>query len=239
VFLGGRQLSLHCTAAHRNCKSVVGTQLCEKPELTNSSSVPSPVSRRRVLMLLSNCFNPDPRVQAEARSLAQNGYEVLILAWDRERQRPMRELVDDILVERIRIRSVHNRGATQTFYIAAANAIMALRGLRYRFDVVHAHDFDTLPAAYFLGSPRRKPVIYDSHEDYAGMLHGFVPVWMQQCIRWVENRFVSRVDLLITVGERLRRHFELRGCRRSVVVGNWKAPNEFKIVARGPYNCPS
>src|SRR5437867_5394099 len=170
-----------------------------------SSSVLSSLSHRRVLMLLSNCFNPDPRVHAEARSLVQNGYKVLILAWDRERQRPVREMVDDILVERIRLRSVHNRGITQTFYIAAANAMMVFRGLRCRFDVVHAHDFDTLAAAYLLGWLRRKPVVYDSHEHYVGMLHGIIPVWMERWISWVENRFVRRVDLLVTVGEKLRR----------------------------------
>src|SRR4051812_101005 len=121
---------------------------CATELVIKSSSISPSVSRGRVLMLLSNCFNPDPRVHSEARSLVQNGYEVLVLAWDRERQRPVQEVVDDILIKRIRLRSVHNRGTTQAFYIAAANAIMLFRGLRYRFDVVHAHDFDTLPAAH-------------------------------------------------------------------------------------------
>src|SRR5262249_3694874 len=92
---------------------------CELNSLTKSSSVSPSVSRARVLMLLSNCFNPDPRVHSEARSLVQNRYEVLVLAWDRERQRPMQEVVDGILIKRIRLRSVHNRGTTQAFYIAA------------------------------------------------------------------------------------------------------------------------
>jgi len=35
------------------------------------------------------------------------------------------------------------------------------------------------------------------------------------------------VDLLITVGEKLRRHFEERGARRTTVVGNWKRIEEY------------
>jgi glycosyltransferase involved in cell wall biosynthesis len=38
---------------------------------------------------------------------------------------------------------------------------------------------------------------------------------------------MRRIDLLITVGEKLRRHFAVRGARRSVVVGNWKRLNEY------------
>ena len=38
----------------------------------------------KILMLLSNAFDPDPRVHQEAVSLAQNGYDVQLLCWDRE-----------------------------------------------------------------------------------------------------------------------------------------------------------
>jgi glycosyltransferase involved in cell wall biosynthesis len=85
------------------------------------------------------------------------------------------------------------------------------------------------PLPILLGRLKLEASCLDSREDYAGMLHGIVLFWMGRWIRWVENRFVRRVDLLITVGERLRRNFELRGCRRSVLVGNWKVPNEFRL----------
>jgi glycosyltransferase involved in cell wall biosynthesis len=186
-------------------------------------------SRRTVLMLLSNCFNPDPRVYAEAHALLKSGYEVVVLGWDREHKRPAREVIEGIEVERIHLSSSHNRGATQAFYALAVNFVMLKRGLGHAFDVVHGHDFDTLPAAYLLGWLKRKPVVYDSHEDYAGMLHGVVPIWIQRCIRWVETRLVRRVNLLITVGEKLRRDFETRGCGRAIVVGNWKHRQDFQI----------
>ena len=46
--------------------------------------VPMDRERRRVLMLLSNPFAPDPRVYKEARTLTRNGYTVTIIAWDRQ-----------------------------------------------------------------------------------------------------------------------------------------------------------
>jgi glycosyltransferase involved in cell wall biosynthesis len=43
----------------------------------------------------------------------------------------------------------------------------------------------------------------------------------------LENFVIRRIDLLITVGEKLRRHFEKRGARHCVVVGNWKRVDDF------------
>jgi glycosyltransferase involved in cell wall biosynthesis len=43
----------------------------------------------------------------------------------------------------------------------------------------------------------------------------------------LENFLIRRIDLLITVGEKLRRHFAERGAPRSVVVGNWKRLGDF------------
>jgi glycosyltransferase involved in cell wall biosynthesis len=43
----------------------------------------------------------------------------------------------------------------------------------------------------------------------------------------LENFLIRRVDLLITVGEKLRRKFVERGARNSVVIGNWKRLGDF------------
>jgi len=183
----------------------------------------------KVLMLVSNGFDPDPRVHAEAKSMVAHGYEVKLLAWDRELKYPAKEIRDGISIERIHLRSSHNRGATQAVFIAAMTGIMVARGLRRSFDVVHAHDFDTLPAAYALACLKRRPLVYDAHEDFVGMLDGFIPSWMSKVIHRAEDLFVRHVDLLITVGEKLRQDFERRGCHRSVVVGNWKVVSEFRL----------
>lgn len=184
---------------------------------------------RQALMLLSNCFDPDPRVHNEARSLVEHGYGVEIVAWDRERLRPANEAIDGIEVRRVFVASSHGRGWTQMFVMPLVFLRMIRKALSVNFDIVHCHDFDTLPAGLLLGWIRRKPVVYDSHEDYAGMLHGSIPGRLERLIRWMETRLARRADLLVTVGETLRREFEKRGCKNTRVVGNWKAITDFRL----------
>ena len=59
------------------------------------------------------------------------------------------------------------------------------------------------------------------------MLEGSVHPRLQRELVRLENFFIRRIDLLITVGEKLRRHFAERGARHSVVVGNWKRLERF------------
>src|SRR4030042_5588982 len=78
---------------------------------------PGTASRKRVLMLLTNAFEPDPRVHQEALSLIQNGYDVSLLCWDRDRKFPPEEVIDGIKIERIYVRSPHGGGATQVPFL--------------------------------------------------------------------------------------------------------------------------
>ena len=55
-------------------------------------------------MFVSNAFVSDPRVYSEAKSLVQAGFEVTVIAWDRERQNPQRQNWDGIEVVRSRTR---------------------------------------------------------------------------------------------------------------------------------------
>jgi len=159
----------------------------------------------------------------------EHGYKVTIVAWDRERLRPKTEIFDGIRIERVFVSSTHGRGITQIFVMPIVFLLMMRKALQTGFDLVHAHDFDTLPAALLLGWMKRKSVVYDSHEDYAGMLHGSIPSWLERLIRWAESIMVRRVDVLLTVGETLRHQFEIRGCRNAQILGNWKSVEEFQF----------
>jgi glycosyltransferase involved in cell wall biosynthesis len=54
---------------------------------------------------------------------------------------------------------------------------------------------------------------------------------VQHALRRLESFLMRRIDLVITVGEKLRRHLAERGARRSVVIGNWKRASEFTRTA--------
>jgi glycosyltransferase involved in cell wall biosynthesis len=59
------------------------------------------------------------------------------------------------------------------------------------------------------------------------MIEGSVPAQIRSALTHLENFLIQRIDLLITVGEKLRQHFASRGARHSVVIGNWKRIEDF------------
>ena len=181
-----------------------------------------------VLMLLTNAFDPDPRVHQEASSLVQNGYNVTILCWDRDYKKSAYEMIDGIKIERIYVRSSHGRGSTQVFFLFLFWLKAYIRACSKDFHIVHSHDFDTLPLGYALSKQRSAKLIYDSHESYVDML-GNLPSWLRRTIYRLENFFLKRTDLLITVGELLREALAKRGAKNTCVVGNWKDPDKFKF----------
>src|SRR5215472_7573622 len=189
---------------------------------TNQNS-PSPT----VLMLLTNAYDPDPRVRQEALALIEMGCRVTILAWDRDRKAPEFESMEGVDVVRLFLRSRHGRGNTQVFFYAWLYFQMFWQGWRLSFDIVHCHDLDTLPIGFVLGKIKRRPIVFDAHESFPDMLEGSVHPKLRLALTKLENFLIRRIDLLITVGEKLRSYFDGRGARHSVVVGNWKRLEEF------------
>lgn len=188
---------------------------------------PTNMRPQTVLMLLSNAYDPDPRVRQEAVSLIHMGCRVHVLAWDRDSKAAPTEILEGVAVTRIFVRSRHGRGTTQVFFYIWLYLKMLWQGLRTRADVVHCHDLDTLPLGFLLGKLKRKPIVYDAHESFLDMLEGSVHPKVRRSLFKLENFLIRRVELLITVGEKLRRHFAERGAKRSVVVGNWKRLHDF------------
>jgi glycosyltransferase involved in cell wall biosynthesis len=183
--------------------------------------------RKTVFMLLTNAYDPDPRVRQEALALISMGCRVRVLAWDRDLKAPATQCMEGVEVERVFLSSAHGRGTLQLFFYAWLYVKMFWRGMRTSFDVVHCHDLDTLPLGFMLGKLKGKPIVYDAHESFADMLEGSVHHVVLRWLVHIENFLIRRIDLLITVGEKLRRHFTARGARHSVVVGNWKRLGDF------------
>lgn len=187
----------------------------------------SPVRGPAVLMLLTNAYDPDPRVRQEALALIKMGCTVKLLAWDRDLKCPPLEHVEGVEIERIFVRSRHGRGSIQLLFYALVYLQLLWKGWRISFDVVHCHDLDTLPLGFLLGKLKRRPIVYDAHESFPDMLDGNVPRVVLRGLFNLENLLIQRIDLLITVGEKLRKHFASRGASHSAVVGNWKRLEDF------------
>jgi len=178
-------------------------------------------------MLLDNAFLPDPRVANEARSLARAGYRVTILAWDREGGRPECEWWQGVRVERFGPRSRHRRGSAQAVFLALFWWRVLWRLLGARAEVIHCHDFDTLPVGWLAAALKGCRLVYDAHESYADMLDASVAGWLRRLAARLERLLCGRADAVLTVGELLAEELRRRGARRTWVVGNWKPLDEF------------
>jgi len=176
---------------------------------------------RRVLFLRSNPIDPDPRVEKEATALAEAGYEVRVLGWDRTAKLPREEVKPFGLVERIPIQARFGAGlgnlpALLRFQVALASYLVRQKR---SYDVIHACDFDTAFTAFLVGRLLGKRVVYDVFDFYAEMLRN-TPAWVREVIRLVDLRLMGRVDALIIADD--ARKEQIRGARpkRLVVIYN-------------------
>jgi len=186
----------------------------------------------RVLMPLMYPFDQDPRVYNEAQSLLRAGYEVTVMAWDREpknyaglkswRHRlyykadkewwhPLEEDYDGIHVVRVRntrfmqflpynIIRLHfwwNEGYKKALKLHKETP----------FDIVHCHDFDTLPIGIKLKKKLGLSLIYDAHEIWGYMVARDLPKWWANYYVWKEEHIIKYADKIITVNEPLKKYF--------------------------------
>ncbi len=185
----------------------------------------NPARRRHVVMVVDNGCNPDRRVLKEAGSLAQDGCEVTIIAWDRQGGLPAEEMPQPgVRIRRFAIGAGHNLGLRQLpmmlrFWFSAARLLHRLDA-----DVVHCHDLPSLPVGVLGLLGRRRPLVYDAHEIYWLMMRTRLPRSMQVMLRHFEDLLLGRVDEVVTVSTVLGEYFGRRH-PRVTVVGNWYDPS--------------
>ena len=162
-----------------------------------------------VVMLVTNPFRPDPRVLKEASSLSKLGYQVTIIAWDRQAEYASQEqLAPGLQIQRIQnVRSQYGIGARQYFPLLRFWQEAARRLGQHQPDLLHCHDFDTLPLGIYWGLRNHIPVVYDAHEYYADLvgtrLKGTFGKLSVSAIRHIEPWFARRASAVVTVDENL------------------------------------
>jgi glycosyltransferase involved in cell wall biosynthesis len=194
----------------------------------------------RVCMLVRNLFVRDARVLREARTLAEAGHEVIVLAL-RAGDLPEREERDGILI----LRAVRaGRLAGPTILGAAGHAappgrrraparpaqavwlrdLVLARGFTrvarsVKADVYHAHDLNTLEPAWRAARAHGARLVYDAHELYTempGLGAGERERW-----RRVERNLIGEADAIVVPsparGDVLAERY---GTERPVVVMN-------------------
>jgi len=175
---------------------------------------------KHILMLLSNPFRPDPRVHREAKCLIGAGYDVTILCWDRDQKHPAEETIDGIHI--IRLGPASGWGDSRNFVKTLPKFWKNLRktasGLD--FDIVHAHDLDTLSPGLKLAARKKVPIIYDSHELYHEMAGENLSKFLVKFLARYEKHMVRKLPMMITVNQPLADIFLGYGAKDVGVIMN-------------------
>jgi glycosyltransferase involved in cell wall biosynthesis len=180
-------------------------------------------------MLLADEYRPDPRVRKEALALHSDGHEVTIISWDRLHKHEVRSNMEGMRIEWIRTGKV---GVVREVFLNYPSFMIRClarsRGLD--FDVVHAHDLDTLVIGQLISRLRGVPLVYDAHEQYAAMVANDVPPVVGGMFDRIEAICVGRIDLLITVSSMIEEHLRPNLRCPSVLVMNCIDLQDMQVV---------
>ncbi|WP_240911771.1 glycosyltransferase family 4 protein [Thermococcus sp. M36] len=193
--------------------------------------------RKKVFMLLTNPFKPDPRVYKEAKTLLELGFDVSIVAWDREGKYPSYETVEGINVYRVALKSRYASFVDfllklPLFYFRAFKYIVNNREGIY---AIHANDFDTAPLAFFLSRLLEAKFIYDVHDLYYTRISLLEErekdTPLRKILRRAEILFAKLSDSVITVSKSVGgRH----GGIKEFFVRNGVMPDKIYVVWNTP-----
>jgi glycogen(starch) synthase len=120
--------------------------------------------------------------------------------------------------ERASVREL--RGAYRVVRLAVRTLALARAGRDLgRFDVIHANDFDTLPAAFLLARRSRTRLVYDAHELYADF-EPEPPRLGRFVLSRLERALARRADSVVTVSPPIADELAKRFGVTPIVVAN-------------------
>ena len=107
------------------------------------------------------------RVYKEAKYLAEQGFNIEILCWDRKCEYKTEENIGEIKIRRFHILSKPGTGLKQLgAYIKFITSVRKfLKNKEYKY--LHCHDFDGILAGLLTKDIRKCKLIFDMHEIYA------------------------------------------------------------------------
>ena len=142
----------------------------------------------------------DPRVYKEAKSLVKKGYEVSIISWHNlGKDLPASEEYEGIKVYRILQKvpyyttSLLLRFPFYLLYVLRS----VRRAMKLKPDIIHCHDLDTLIIGVILKLLTGKPLYFDAHEDFPGMLEVTNSIILSRLARLYEKILIKMADKVI------------------------------------------
>ncbi len=177
--------------------------------------------KEKICIIRSNPVKPDSRVEKEAWSLAKAGYDVHILAWDRDTD--IYETEGFITVADLNI-PITRLGHKASFGEGIKNLRAYLKFQfhmrkwlrKHRFDVIHACDFDTAFFSHGVTKRKKEKFVFDIFDFLYTNPHNF----LQKCVKKAEIHLINVADATIICTEERKRQIAGSNPKRLCVIHN-------------------
>ena len=161
-------------------------------------------------MILDAEFPPDPRVENEAVSLVNNGYEVFLFCLKYKNENKA-ELINGILVKRYSSNKIEYKLSALAYTIPLYTFFMKSKIIDFikknKIEALHIHDIRIAQAVFNANKKYNLPVILDLHDNMPEVmklyphLQKFPGKYIISPIKWKikEEEFILKSDKVISV----------------------------------------
>lgn len=184
------------------------------------------LNNKNIVLIRSNPVDPDPRVEKEANSLCEAGYNVTILAWDRNNSYKIKEFnlnsqTDRIKVIRFGILATYGGGIKKNFIPLVKFQFELFKWLiinRHQYNIIHSCDFDTAFISYICNKFIKKKLIYDIFDYYVDSFN--VPVILRKFIEKIDRKIINSADSVIICTEKRKEQIKGTKPKKLVIIHN-------------------
>jgi glycosyltransferase involved in cell wall biosynthesis len=167
-------------------------------------------------MILDKTFPPDPRVENEAVSLVENGFDVYLFCLKYGSQEAASEVINGIKVKRYPSNNLDYKLSALAYTFPFYSCIMAkkIRSflLSNKIDIIHIHDIRIAGAVFAANKKLKLPAFLDLHDNMPEIMKEYPHVqkfpgkFLISPDKWKkkEERFIEKATKVITVSGEFR-----------------------------------
>jgi len=159
----------------------------------------------RVCQVSLSTIDNDPRILRTISALETDGYEVIPIGYGHGLKATPMSLLQKLLLASRKFPSnfLPAHWAQASYWMKTENSTLHRLLLQYKPDIIHAHDWNTLPAAASAAKILGARLIYDSHEYAVGQRQHrlFWRLVYPAYIRDLEKKYIKSANCVITVSQ--------------------------------------
>ena len=147
------------------------------------------------VVMISLGFNSKSFI--EAKTLVENSYDVKVIFYGSEKDSSKKQVKKGINVERIYVPSscspIFRWFSLFVFWLKVSLNLL----LESKIDVVHCHDFHTMPIGVIVKNIKKAKLVNDAHEYYPASVRNYVPLIIYKLISLIDQFFIGDADCVI------------------------------------------